>query len=168
MHGSQTTPVERLEETPKEPVSWRGPRLRFRDACRKPDVNKALRVDKRVKLVLAEGWAMHELLVTVPKHGDIGIRQFERMDRSVHQRHMRRCFTDEIEIAPQSKDSPRNPLKASTNESILDLHFDSKDLGRWQTFVKQEIDVKLASLARRAMFTVRRYFERLGIGPHSA
>lgn len=57
-----------------------------------------------------------------------------------------------------------NPMKtqSSGTESVLDQHFDPRDLGGWQTFAKQELDVKLAARFQRAMFFINEYYGKLG------
>lgn len=54
-----------------------------------------------------------------------------------------------------------NPMKTKSSEkSLLEDHFELK-FGA-QTYEKQELDVKLAARAQRAMFAIHSYFDRLG------
>jgi hypothetical protein len=54
-----------------------------------------------------------------------------------------------------------NPMKTkSSDKSLLEEHFELKFQS--QTYEKQELDVKLAARAQRAMFAVHSYFDRLG------
>lgn len=56
-----------------------------------------------------------------------------------------------------------NPLKTMSSESsVLDQHFDSQDLGGWQTFVKQKLHIRLAARAQRASFVINDYFKKMG------
>jgi hypothetical protein len=48
----------------------------------------------------------------------------------------------------------------SSDKSLLEEHFELKFQS--QTYEKQELDVKLAARAQRAMFAVHSYFDRLG------
>lgn len=54
-----------------------------------------------------------------------------------------------------------NPMKTKSSEkSLLEDHFELKFQA--QTYEKQELDVKLAARAQRAMFAIHSYFDRLG------